>query len=91
MHSSNEVTQRYPQDTLHQPQKTNSLRETGDNTMHMVFEGEPAVKLHTKNVKVEAQMETPDKNKSPWGGFSVLDLLLLLLKKVGNARLGESD
>ena len=39
-------------DTFHQPQNTNSLRDTGDNTTHMVFEGEPAVKLHTKNVKV---------------------------------------
>ena len=39
-------------DTLHQPQNTNSLRDTRDNTAHMVFEGEPAVKLHAKNVKV---------------------------------------
>ena len=38
--------------TLHQPQNTNSLRDKGDDTMHMVFEGEPAVKLHTKNVEV---------------------------------------
>ena len=38
--------------TLHQPQNTNSLRDTGDNTTNMVFEGEPAVKLHTMNVKV---------------------------------------
>ena len=39
-------------DTLHQPKKANSLRDTGDNTTHMVIKGEPAVKLHAKNVKV---------------------------------------
>ena len=39
-------------DTLHQPQNTNSLRDTRDNDTHMVFEGEPAVKLHAKNVEV---------------------------------------
>ena len=31
---------------------TNSLRDTGDNISHMLFNGEPAVKLHVKNVKV---------------------------------------
>ena len=36
-------------DMLHQPLNTNSLR---DDTMHMVFEGESAVKLHAKNVEV---------------------------------------
>ena len=61
-------------DTLHQPQNTNSLRDPGDNTTHMVFEGESAVKLHAKNVKVGlAQMETPDETKLPWRGFAVLD------------------
>ena len=39
-------------DMLHQPQNTNSLRDTRDNTMHMVFEGDPAVKLHVKNIEV---------------------------------------
>ena len=39
-------------DTLHQPQNTNSLRDTGDKKTHMVFEGEPAVKFHTKNIVV---------------------------------------
>ena len=39
--------------THHQPQNTFFLRDTGDNTTHMVFEGEPAFKLHAKNVKVE--------------------------------------
>ena len=62
-------------DTLHQPQNTNSLRDTGDITTHMVYEGEPAVKLHAKNIKVGTQMETPDKIKSPWGGLTVLDLV----------------
>ena len=37
---------------LHQPQNTNSLRDTEDNSTHMVFEGEPAVELHANNVKV---------------------------------------
>ena len=37
-------------DTLHQPQNTNSLRDMRDNTTHMVFGGEPAEKLHTKNI-----------------------------------------
>ena len=37
---------------LHQPQNTNSLRDTGDDTTYMVFEGEPAAKLHTYNVEV---------------------------------------
>ena len=39
-------------DSLHQPQNTNSLRDTGNNTTHMVFEDEPAIKRHTKNVNV---------------------------------------
>ena len=43
---------RCPQRHVHQPQNTNSLRDTGDNTTHMVFEGEPAINLHAKNVKV---------------------------------------
>ena len=39
-------------DTLHQPQNTNYLRDTIDNTPHMIFEGEPAVILHAKNIEV---------------------------------------
>ena len=39
-------------DKLLQPQYTNYFKDTGDNTTHMEFEGEPAVKLHAKNVKV---------------------------------------
>ena len=65
-------------DKLHQPQNTNSLRDTGNDTSHMVLKGEPAVKLHTKNVELGlAQMENPDKTKSSLGGFTVLDLLTI--------------
>ena len=39
-------------DMLHQPQNTNSWRDTGDNNMQMVFEGKPAIKLQAKNVNV---------------------------------------
>ena len=48
-----------------------------DDATHMVIEGEPAVKFHTKNVKLGLpEIETPDKTKLPWGGgFSVLCLL----------------
>ena len=49
-------------DTLHQPQNTNSLRDTGDNTTHIVFEGEPDVKLHLKNIKLGTSANrNPDK------------------------------
>ena len=59
---------------LHQPQNTNSLRDTGDNTTHMVFEGEPAVKLYAKNVKVETSAnENPRQDQVTMG--RVLDLL----------------
>ena len=38
----------------------------------MVFEGELAVELHAKDVEVGT---STDRNpKSPWGGFTVLDL-----------------
>ena len=39
-------------DMLHQPQNTNSLRDPKDNTAHMTFKGEPAVKLHGNNIEV---------------------------------------
>ena len=39
-------------DTIHQPQNTNTFGDTTDNTTHMVFEGEPAVKLQVKNIEV---------------------------------------
>ena len=69
-------------DTLHQSQNTNSLRDTRNNTTHMIFEGELAAILHAKDVKVAqpsrlgpAQMEIRVKTQSPWGGFRVPDLL----------------
>ena len=37
---------------FHQPQNTNSLRDTGNTTTHMVFECERAIKLHAKDVEV---------------------------------------
>ena len=76
MHSSNDATQRYQQDTLHQPQNTNSLRDTRDDTKHMVIEGEPAVEHHTKNVEIGTSANgNPRQDQSPWEGFTVLDLL----------------
>ena len=39
-------------DMLNQPLNTNSSRDKRDNTAHMVFDGEPAVKLHAKNIEV---------------------------------------
>ena len=51
IHSSNEATDRSVTKTRFTHFKnTNSMRDTGDDTAHMVFEGEPAVKLHSKNV-----------------------------------------
>ena len=38
--------------TIHQPQNTYSLRDTGNNTTHMVFEYDLAIKLHTTTVEV---------------------------------------
>ena len=52
MQNSNEVTQRFHKITFHQPQNINSLKDTGNNTKHMVFEGELAVKLHAIDVEV---------------------------------------
>ena len=49
---------------IHQPQNTNSLRDTGNNTMHMVFDGELAVKLHAKDVEVGTS-----KDKNPRQGL----------------------
>ena len=61
---------------FHQPQNTNSLRDTGNNTKHMLFECELAVKLHAKDVEVRTSVDkTPDNTKSPWGVFTVLELL----------------
>ena len=53
MQNSKEATQRCQRYTFHQSQNTNySLTHTGNNTTHMVFEGEVAVKLHAKDVEV---------------------------------------
>ena len=52
IHGSNEATQRCPQRQVSPTSKYQSLRDTGDNTTPMVFEGEPALKLQAKNVKV---------------------------------------
>ena len=42
----------------------------------MIFEGEPAVKLHAKNIEVGTSANgNPRQPKSPRGGFTVLDLL----------------
>ena len=52
--------------------KHNSLRDTKDNTVHMVFEGEPAVKLYAKNIEVgTSALESSDRTKSLWGGFTL--------------------
>ena len=51
MQNCNEVTQRCPQIYICGPQNTNSLRKTGNNTTHMAFECQLAVKLHAKDVK----------------------------------------
>ena len=40
-----------------QPQNTNSLRDTGNNTTHLVFKGEPAVKLHAKDAEVGTSLD----------------------------------
>ena len=52
MHSCNEATQRSPQRYASPTSKYQFLRDTRDNTAHMVFEGEPAVKLQSKNLEV---------------------------------------
>ena len=76
MQNSNEATQRVHKHMFHQPQNTKPLSDTANNTMHMVFDGELTVKLHTKDVEVGTRIETPDKTKPIWGGLKVLDLLM---------------
>ena len=66
--------------SIHQPKIINySSRDTGNNTTRMVFDSELAFKLHAELSNRArlglAQIETPDKTKSPWGGRRVLDLL----------------
>ena len=63
-------------DTLHQPQNTNSLRDTGDNTTRMLFEVRMLSHFTPRMLRSGlAQMETPGKTKSSWGMVTVLDLL----------------
>ena len=45
--------------TLHQPQITNSLRDTRNNFTHMVFECDLSVKLHAKDVDVGLAIKPP--------------------------------
>ena len=67
-------------DTMYKPQNTNYLRDTRDNTTHMVFEGEPAVKLHSENVEVGTSANGNPRQDhvatggvhSPGAGFSKL-------------------
>ena len=76
IHSSNEVTKVHNEVHIHQFQNTIFLRDTRDITTHMVFEDKLVVKLHAKNIEVGTIANgTPDKTKSPWGGFTVQDLL----------------
>ena len=55
MHNSNEVTQSVHKYTFHQPKNTNSLTDTVDITIHMVFAGELAVKLYVDDAEVETR------------------------------------
>ena len=61
---------------FHQPQNTNSLRDTGNNTTYMVFDGELDVKLYAKDVEVRtcSDKKKHAKTKSLRGGLTVLDL-----------------
>ena len=63
-------------ETLHQHRNTNSLRDAKDNTTHVVFEGELAVKLHTSNVEVGTSANGNHRqDQVTMGGLTVLDLL----------------
>ena len=77
MQSRNEVTQRYLQIYVSPTSNTNFLTDTGNNTTHMVFEGELAAELPAKDVEVGTNSDrNHDKTKSPWRGPTVLDLLM---------------
>ena len=72
MHSSNEVTQRCPQRDASPTSKYQFCARPEDDATHIVIEGEPAVKLHTKNVKLGLpEIETPDKTKLSGGTGTV--------------------
>ena len=80
MHNNNKVTQLCPQIYLSPPQNSNSLKDTGNNSMHIVFKGELAVKLRAKNVEVGTSADGhpwQDQVTRSWTrpGFTVKDLL----------------
>ena len=65
-------------DKLHQPQNINSLRDMIDNTAHISFEGEPAVKLQAKNIEVGTRANgNPRQDKVTIGRVHRLDLLTI--------------
>ena len=67
-------------DTLYQPQNINSLRDKRDNIVHMVFEGEPAVKLHDKNIEVGTSAnENPRQDQVTMGRVHSPDLLTTIV------------
>ena len=76
MQNGNDVTRRVHKYTFHQHRNPNSLRDTGNNTTHILFEGKLAVKLHANYVEVgTSSVRIPRQTKSPLGGLTVLDLL----------------
>ena len=52
MQNSNEATQRFSQQHTSPTSKYQFFENARYNTAHIVLEGEPAVKLHAKNVEV---------------------------------------
>ena len=56
---------------IHQPQNANSLRDTGNNITHKVFEGELTVTLRAKDVKVGTRVDINHR----YDQVTVLDLL----------------
>ena len=60
-------------DTLPQPQNTNTLRDTRDNTRTWSSKMSRLSNFTPRISRLElAQMETTDKTKSPCGGFTVM-------------------
>ena len=60
-------------DTLHQPQNTNSLRDTGEWSSNVSLLSNFTPRMWRLG---PAQMETTDKTRSPWGGLTVQHLLI---------------
>ena len=79
MHNINEETQRCPQRyTSHHIQNPSSLRNTRNSTTYMVIEGSLLLNFTPRMSRLGlVRMKTTDKTKSPWGEFTVLDLLTL--------------